>query len=244
MQRKIQEQRNIERKAYKEERKQILDEFQKLQAKLQALIDRNEKAPTEEQLPIEAFNLDETGTEMRREVARKERIAETECTRQRCAKENNATDWIVKNTWDKMEVKGTSLRGIFTKLKVDNYPLLYINEQQITDLKRITLWRNAENRLSRTDVFYPWEPIHSNDLEIKLAQIPNYSESYDGSSEDSTETLSHANRKYSISGTSSHIYIIPLPIRYNQMEVVTYSQMMFETTMAYVRRNVYSNFFF
>lgn len=243
VQRKNEEQQNIERAAYKEERERILSDFKKLQEKLQKLIDQNEMVPTEEQLPIEAFNLDEIGTEMRRELARKERIAETEVTRQWCTKENNSTDWIVKNTWDKMEAKGTSLRGIFTSLKVDNYPLLYINAQQSSDLKRITLWRATENRLSRTDVFHPWEPIHSNDLETKLAQIPYYSESYDGLSVDSTETLDHFDIKYAMSGTSSHLYIKPLSMRYNQMEVVTYSQMLSESTMAYVRTIMFSSFY-
>lgn len=138
-----------------------------------------------------------------------------------------------------MNVKGTAIRGIFTKLKVDNFPLLNNKEQGNTadELKRIMCMRRNEYRLSKNDVFQPWKPIDSNDLEIKLAQISQYTESNDSLSLDSNypvDQLSDSVNKYALSGTSSHLYIKPLPMRYNQMEVVTYHQMLAETTMAYV----------
>lgn len=197
-------------------------------------------APAEEQLPIEAFNLDQTGTEIRRELAQKERQKEVQVTQEWCNEENNSTDWIVEHTWNKMNVKGTSLRGIFTKLKVDNYPLLNNKGNVDDELKRIMRMRSNEYKLSKNDVFQPWKPIDSNDLEIKLAQIAQYSESSDKMSMDSYQTstadqLLVSGGKYAFSGTSSHLYIVPLPMRYNQMEVVTYHQMLAETTMAFVR---------
>lgn len=202
-------------------------------------------APAEEQLPIEAFNLDQTGTEIRRELAQKERQKEVQVTQEWCNEENNSTDWIVEHTWNKMNVKGTSLRGIFTKLKVDNYPLLNNNGNVDDELKRIMRMRSNEYKLSKNDVFQPWKPIDSNDLEIKLAQIAQYSESSDKLSMDSYQTstadqLLVSGGKYAFSGTSSHLYIIPLPMRYNQMEVVTYHQMLAETTMAFVRFFIFS----
>lgn len=199
-------------------------------------------APTEEQLPIEAFNLDEIGTEIHREQARKERQKHVTVTQELCTKENNSTDWIVENTWNKMNVKGTSIRGIFTKLKVDNYPLLKNDANVDDELKRVMRMRNNEYKLSKNDVFQPWKPIDSNDLEIKLAQVSQYTEDSDMLSVSSNQTLTSADQllisgsKYAFTGTSSHLYIKPLPMRYNQMEVVTYHQMLAETTMAYVRK--------
>lgn len=211
--------------------------MENLKKKLQIIIDKNATAPDDEKLPIQDFNLDMEGAERLNELARLDRETEEKNIISQCIEYNRITEIIKLRTWSLMDVKGKQLRGIFTKMKVENYSLLYGDTQRSDDLEKVKLWRAAEHFVSGKDVFQPWKPKPLDQLELMLGHVPGYNEA------DEFEKLSYvsgesetslSNNKYTLTGTTSHIFIKTLPIRYNQMEVITFHQMMAENIMGYV----------
>lgn len=218
------------------ERLQILADLDNLKAKLHILIDENEKAPDDEKLPIEAFNLDKEGTQFQCEIARVERDVEKRKILEEGGECDRITDIVKSTTWDRMDVKGKNVRGIFTRLKVENYSLLYTNKIKEEELNRVKMWRENERLVSKNDVFQPWTPTPLSELELILTQKPDYHEPDEINSSTSGDSIvDFMNKhKYSLSGTSSHQFISPLPMRYKQIEVVCYHQMVAENIMGYV----------
>lgn len=245
---KLEEQRN----KYANERNAIFEEFNSIKEKLKICIDANEADPIEEQLPIQSFNLDLDGKQSLIERARNNREMEMANLKSVCAEQNELADWIKRNTWDLMEVKSTKLRGIFSKLCVENYALRCPDKERESELKRIHFWRTREQMCSAGDIFYPWIPRSVQQLEDQLALVPTVMRSDEAVSpsftsfaglvrshfsfhkQGSQANMTDTNAEHALSGTSTHLYVKPLPIRYGQMEVVTFNQMFMENQMGFV----------
>lgn len=230
----------MEMQTYYSERKQCFDDLTELREKLKQLMDANEIAPSDEQLDIEEFDLDTEGTNEAKEFAALECSKEEGRIRQECASLIAYSEAIKAMSWNQMDVKGRNIRGIFTKLKVENYSLLYPDKTMEQELQKVKMWRTAEQMVSANDTFQPWVPLPIDELTALLAQHPHCrsprSPSVGGgdSNEGSAQGLDVCRNQYTLTGTSSHVFISPLAIRYSQLEVVTYYQMYVENILGYV----------
>lgn len=237
-----------------------MHEFHAIREKLKICIDANEADPPEEQLPINSFNLDMYGAQSLIEIARNEREMEHQRLKDQCQEQNALIDWIKKNTWDLMEVKSTKLRGFFTKLYVENYALQFVNRDFEDNIKRIHFRRARELMTSSDDMFQPWLPRGINELEQHLALRPTLQRSDNaivgsniGFAKRIRSHFTFRNQKspslelpdpslnFALSGTSTHLYVRPLDIRYSQMEVVAYNQMYDEHQMGLVSLTSYKS---
>lgn len=236
------------------EKQEIIKEFNSIKEKLKICIDANEAESLDEQLPIQSFNLDVDGTHSVIELARQGRQFEHCRMKQFCAEQNELIDWIKGHTWNLIEIKSTKLRGIFTRLCVENYALHYPDEVREKELRRIHFWRSRERMASSNDVFYPWMPRTIAQLEEQLNLVPRLARTdesildYLNSTTDRAISITSANRSqesqlslrsqtddnFALSGTSTHLYVKPLRIRYSQLEVVSYNQMYAEHQMGLV----------
>lgn len=241
-----------QQKQYADERNAIIEEFNSIKEKLKICIDANEADPIEEQLPIQSFNLDVDGKQSLIEKARNNREMEMENLKKVCEEQNALIDWIKRNTWDLMEVKSTKLRGIFSKLCVENYALRCPDKKRELQLKRIHFWRTREQMSSAGDIFFPWIPRNVQQLEEQFAIEPSVVQTAEAGlssftsfanlvrshfsflKQDNGMNVTESEANYALSGTSTHLYVKPLPIRYGQMEVVTYNQMFLENQMGFV----------
>lgn len=223
---------------YFTQRKKCFDDLALLRAKLKLLIDANEQAPDDEQLDIEEFDLDTEGSSAAKELAAIERKRDEEGIREECAKLAAHSEAIKAISWNLMDVKGRNIRGIFTKLKVENYSLLYPDKEMEEALNKVKLWRSAEDMVATTDSFKPWIPMATEDVITLLSRkphcrIPKSLSTGGGDSNESVDIVSTINQ-YTLTGTSSHSFIHPIPIRYSQLEVITYYQMHVENILGYV----------
>lgn len=227
-----------ERQNFQRDRELILADLEKIKEKLKKIIDDNETVPDNTKLDINEFNLNADETDKFLEEAQRDRLEKETFLTQFCLSQDKITELILSNTWDSIDVKGTTLRGLFTKLKVENYALIKANERIENDLAYIILYRRVENLVSQGDMFEPWIPKTTSQLEIGLSKLPGCIQNTDGLNDydDNAQIDQPQNPNYvtPLSGTTSHLYIRPFPYRYNQMEVVTYQQMRAETVMGLV----------
>ncbi|XP_037027792.1 cilia- and flagella-associated protein 43 [Bradysia coprophila] len=237
LQQKLESEMEQERKNFQTDRQLLLEDLEKIKEKLRKLIDENETVPSNTKLDINEFNLNAEATDTFLEEAQQDRLEKEAYLTQFCVSQSKITELILASTWDPIDVKGTTLRGVFTKLKVENYALLKASENIENDLARTILYRKAENLVSQDDIFEPWIPKTTSQLEIGLSKLPGYKRDKIGeinyNDNDQVEQQPNSNYILPLSGTSSHIYIRPFPYRYNQMEVVTYQQMYAETVMGF-----------
>lgn len=235
------EQRETEYHNYFSDRMQCLDDLEALKRKLRNLIDANELAPDDEQLPIQEFNFDWEGLEIATQNAQLQRFDEESNIRNECANLNALTDAIKTISWNQMDVKGRNIRGIFTRLKVENYALLFPEKTLEQELQKVRVWRTTEKMVTQHDSFQPWVPLPMEELVALLGTrpyctSPRNPESLGGadSNEGSSSALTMAKNQFTLTGTPSHVFITPISLRYSQLEVVTYYQMYLENILGHV----------
>lgn len=241
MQIQVLEESEVEYQTFNVQRKQCEDDLKAMKQKTKELIDANEMAPEDEQLPIEEFNVDWDGIAFAEQNAEKQRNEDEHKIREECKQLNSFTEAIKAVSWNQMEVKGRNIRGIFTKLKVENYSLLFPEKQMEQELQRVRVWRRTEQMVAQNDTFQPWVPMSMDELVALLANkpdciTPRNPESMEGG--DSMEafgiSITAPKNQYTMTGTSSHMFIKPISLRYSQLEVMTYYQMHLENIMGYV----------
>lgn len=224
-----------ERKNFQTDRQSMLADLEKIKEKLKKIIDENETVPSNTKLDINEFNLNADETDKFLDEAQRDRLEKEAFLTKFCLSQNEITKLILSSTWDSIDVKGTALRGVFTKLKVENYALIKSNEHIEKDLARIILYRRAENMVNQADIFEPWIPKTTSQLEIGLSKLPGCIRNPNDTTDyDEQQQNPNPNFVLPLSGTTSHLYIRPFAFRYNQMEVVTYQQMRAETVMGFV----------
>ncbi|XP_055684222.1 cilia- and flagella-associated protein 43 [Lutzomyia longipalpis] len=221
------EQKNCERQKYQERRDAILRDLDNLRREIGKLLDNNEICPDEEKLPIHEFNLDSNRVENMIKKAERDRQAEIGKMQEFMAAQNEITVWIRKSCWDQMSVKSTKVRGIFTDLFIENYPVLEMNGIWEKRLSQILMWIQLEN-LTNADKFLPWKPIPTTQLEFVLNQEPRIL-----SLDKVKPNDGRASRTPLASGTSTIDFITSKLPRYNQLEVVTFEQMHVEKIFGY-----------
>lgn len=239
---RIVKQRQLEYETYIDERKQCIEDLVALKQKIQTLIDANEVAPDDEQLSIEEFNVDWDGITIAEQTAVMQRRSDEDSIREECKQLNALTEAIKQISWNKMDVKGRNIRGIFTRLKVENYSLLFPEKEMDLALQKVRMWRSTEQQVAQNDTFQPWVPFSMDQLVAILANTPDCSSPRNpdsmGGGDSNADGLNNAmvalKNQYTLTGTSSHTFIKPIALRYSQLEVVTYYQMHLENILGYV----------
>ncbi|XP_058814019.1 cilia- and flagella-associated protein 43 isoform X2 [Topomyia yanbarensis] len=203
----------------------ILNDFQTIKTKLRELLDANETALDQEQLCIQSFNLNVAITEQLKAKAKVERDIEHRRLLNYIVSQERANAKIIKKCWDVMERKPVKVRSILTKLAVENYPSLP-KERDEQFIQKIGVYRNTEHMASH-DALLPWKPTPTYQLESILNRDPEYGNMID------VLSRSMAKKCYSLTGTTTHLFVEPMPLRFEQLEAVTFEQLYFE--------NIYGN---
>ena len=147
----------MEARESEQTRKLLFEKLQDLQLEIKKMLDENEKITDDEKLEVQEFNLDLVTTAEKNQMANGERDQEEKKMMDYIEAQTTMNDWIVEKCWNPMKVKGIKLRGMFSGLFVDNYPLL--KEEDSDEMSKIKLMRSIENSVGREDAFLPWRPI-------------------------------------------------------------------------------------
>lgn len=230
-------QKTLEHQKYLATVRKIRQNFNNIKEQLQKCINLNQLESDDAILPIHMFNIDVDGTEALNEMTRKRCQIEHEELLEFCKEQEKTVNWIKQNTWDLMEVKSLKLRGIFSSLCIENYPLR-VSDHDSDLAQEITIFqRKKECSVSAVDIFLPWIPKSTSELENELTIMPNIVRAIDGFKGNECDSFNNKIRGFSHSGTSTHLFIKPLCWRYSQLEVVTYNQIHAEYIMSFVREN-------
>ncbi|XP_065080968.1 cilia- and flagella-associated protein 43 [Ochlerotatus camptorhynchus] len=209
-----------EKLQFKPERLKILKDFKTIKMKLRQLLDNNESATEEQRIQVQAFNLNAATTEQLKAKAKVERDEEHRRLLSYIIKQKKVNEKIIQKCWKIMERKPVKVRSIFTKLAVENYPSLP-NERNESFLAKMTVYRETELMASH-DALLPWKPTPTYQLESILNRDPDYGNVID--------VLSRAAMKKhtTLTGTTTHLYMEPISLRFEQLEVVTFEQLYFD----------------
>lgn len=206
-----------------ETRKLLFKKISKLREQIKILLDDNELTRKDERLEIKAFNLDLMSATFKEEEARKERDQQDKKMMEYIDAQTAMNNWIIEKCWNHLMIKGTKIRAMFDDLFVENFPLLpQKNEKEI---KQIALLRAIENSVGRDDVFLAWRPIPTIDLEKILVKEPGMFEL------NSNDTAQYTKNVQSLMGTCTHRFLAISPLHYQQLDVVTFHQMNFESIL-------------
>lgn len=88
-------------------------------------------------------------------------------------------------------------------------------------MQRMTVYRETELMASH-DALLPWKPTPTYQLESILNRDPDYGNVIDVLSRAATK------KYYTLNGTTTHLYMEPISLRFEQLEVVTFQQLYFE----------------
>uniref|UniRef100_A0A182NFS1 Cilia- and flagella-associated protein 43 n=1 Tax=Anopheles dirus TaxID=7168 RepID=A0A182NFS1_9DIPT len=218
--RKENERREEKGKVYEPEHAAIFAEFAEIKHQLQQLVDRNEKAPEEEQFPLQAFNLNAEATEKLTEEANETKDEEKRRLQRFIQSQSKINERLVENCWKIMNKKPWKIRSIFKRAFVENYAILPANQYR-QHLEKVRVYRETELNASH-DALLPWKPTPTYQLESILNRDPDYGNVLDNLARASLK------KSYALSGTTTHQFFAPYALRYDQLEVVTFEQLYFE----------------
>ncbi|XP_053698844.1 cilia- and flagella-associated protein 43 [Sabethes cyaneus] len=209
-----------EKLKFESTKQSILNDFENIKLNLKEILNTNETATEDEMLPIQLFNLNSTTANLLREKAKVNRNTEHCRLLSYIVNQERANEHIVQKCWSIMERKPIKVRSIFNKRSVENYPSLPKERNELF-LQRIGVYRETEQMASH-DALLPWKPTPTYLLESILNRDPDYGNVID--------LLSSAQfqKPNSLNGTTTHIFVKPMPLRYEQLEVVTFEQLNFE----------------
>lgn len=142
----------------RDERYDILATFRILREKLKVMMDTNQSVAEAEKIELDAFNLDQEFTASWAKQAEEERNAEDQRMGQYIESQGKVNEAVVEKCRETMEVHGRQIRGIFTKSKVDSYPLAK-KKTGLRPVKHVLMWRKLELTALTGDDFLPWTPI-------------------------------------------------------------------------------------
>ncbi|XP_052889623.1 cilia- and flagella-associated protein 43 [Anopheles moucheti] len=214
------ERRNEKGKIYEPEHEAIFAEFAEIKQQLKELLNHNDKAPLEEQFPLQVFNLNAEATEKLTQEANSTKEEEKKRLQQFIESQSDINERLVENCWTIMNKKAWKIRSIFKRAFVENYAMLPANQYR-QHLEKVRVYRETELNASH-DALLPWKPTPTYQLESILNRDPDYGNVLDNLARASLR------KSYALSGTTTHQFIEPYSLRYDQLEVVTFEQLYFE----------------
>ncbi|XP_035783093.1 cilia- and flagella-associated protein 43-like [Anopheles albimanus] len=207
-------------KVFEPEHEAIFSEFIEIKQQLRQLVDRNETVPPEERFPLQEFNLNREATETMTQKANEERNEEKLRLQKYIVSEGTINQQLIDNCWATMSKKPLKIRAMFKHSFVENYAMLPTSELRHY-LDKVRVYRETELMASH-DALLPWKPTPTYQLESILNRDPDYGNVLDNLARASIK------KSYALSGTTTHRFFDPYPLRYDQLEVVTFEQLYFE----------------
>ncbi|XP_050088798.1 cilia- and flagella-associated protein 43 [Anopheles aquasalis] len=207
-------------KVFEPEHEAIFSEFVEIKQQLRQLVDRNETVPPEERFPLQEFNLNTEATEAMTQKANEERNEEKLRLQKYIVSEGTINQQLIENCWATMSKKPLKIRSMFKHSFVENYAMLPTSELRHY-LDKVRVYRETELMASH-DALLPWKPTPTYQLESILNRDPEYGNVLDNLARASIK------KSYALSGTTTHRFFDPYPLRYDQLEVVMFEQLYFE----------------
>ncbi|KAK3911323.1 Cilia- and flagella-associated protein 43 [Frankliniella fusca] len=218
------------------EREKIMEDFKELQKKVVKMLDDNERAAPEEQLPISAFDLDKDARESAMEEGRQDRERLRAYTTAKIAVLNRKSDLIKEHCWEPMTVKPTSIESLQYNYKVDNYALRPETEEDKQAFEMVIALRKMEIKANAADSFHPWNPETYSETPMHMMAAPSamtlmdetarLQQALDDEQASGTEDSMEHDREsqYVMCGSSIYRYMEPSPYHIPQFELNTYLQ--------------------
>lgn len=203
-------------------RKDIILKVADLKQRLQVVVDTNEQKSEEEQLSIQDFNLNICAKDNMIQISLRKCELEKQQTFEFIDAQSKINDWILRNCWEPVQVKGVKLHGIFTQLTIENFPLM--TEKICSPSDKIQLNREIENTAALKDIFLPWRPIPTQELEKLFAKEPDI-----GVLDESAKIFRRL--MLTLIGSNSHTFIKISELHYQQLDVISFHQMQHEQKM-------------
>lgn len=200
-------------------RKDIILKVADLKQRLQVLLDTNEQKSEEEQLGIQDFNLNMCAKDNMIQSSLRECELEKQQAFEFIDAQSKINDWIIQSCWVPVQVKGAKLHGMFTQLTVENFPLM--PEIMCSPSDKIQLLREIENSAALKDIFLPWRPIPTQELETLFAKEPEI-----GILDESAKQFKRL--MLTLIGSNTHKFIPISELHYQQLDVITFHQMQHE----------------
>ncbi|KAJ1521273.1 hypothetical protein ONE63_002954 [Megalurothrips usitatus] len=218
------------------ERANIIADFRELKEKVVQMLDANERAPPEEQLPISAFDLDKDARESAMEDGRQLRERLKAYTIAKIAVLERKSALIKEFCWDPMTVKPMSVESLQWNFRVENYPLLPESEENIHKLDMVLAMRKMEMKASALDSFHPWVSKSDSEWGMQAVSRPASITLLDettrikrameepGSTPGESLEQEDGESQFVMYGSSIYHFIEPSPYHISQFELNTYLQ--------------------
>ncbi|XP_015109804.1 cilia- and flagella-associated protein 43 [Diachasma alloeum] len=191
------------------ERASILSDFEKLRDRLKALIDDNEKASEAAKLPLENFDLDKEGRARAIENNREEQKNLVRKLEEKASREAEISEFLRKLCWDSMQVPACALISLDGRVRVDNYALPRISDQEEERRAWAKFYVDLSTKLSSA------EAAHGK--AIPPTKYPQEREPIEKASEKVLNLLkgddNDEEEKFALSGTTTHRWIREDPSR-------------------------------
>ncbi|XP_063981248.1 cilia- and flagella-associated protein 43-like [Diachasmimorpha longicaudata] len=191
------------------ERASILSDFEKLRDKLKTLIDDNARASDAAKLPLENFDLDKEGRALAIEKNREEQENLVKTLEEKASREAAISKFLRKLCWDSMQVPACALISLDGKVRVDNYALPRINDDDEEKRMWTEFYFDLSTKLSSAEAAqgrctpstqYPQERVPIERDSKKVLNLLKGDDNDDG-------------EKFALSGTTTHRWIRQDPSR-------------------------------
>ena len=208
-----------EKEASETLRKDIILKFADLKQRLRVLLDTNEQKSEEEMLGIQDFNLNMGAKASMIQSSLQQCALEKQQAIEFIEAQSKINDWIIQYCWDPVEVQGVKLHGIFTQLTIENYSLM--PEKKMSSDDTVRMLREIENTAALKDIFLPWRPIPTQELESLFAKEPEI-----GWMDENAKQFEPLMLR--LIGSNTHKFIKISDLHYQQLDVITFHQMRHE----------------
>lgn len=135
------------------------DDLNRIKRTVISHIDANERESKDDQFPMQFFNLNAIEIDMQSGALKEQIDFKRECLEQIFSNEKSRIENIKQIMWDCFETKLQKLKGVFTDIFIQNFPLTILDEK-LSNEQILKVLLSNENLFA---VICKWEPwIHPN----------------------------------------------------------------------------------
>ncbi|KAJ8927379.1 hypothetical protein NQ314_020154 [Rhamnusium bicolor] len=138
------------------EKAEILEEFNDIRNELIYLVTNNLNGPENEKLDLQDFYLDTALYNLKKQQNREDCKKTEIYLKALIVAQDTISQYLLKNYWETMEVKGKVMCGIFVSTMATKYTLLPRNMEKVKRLAWVEEQRRVEQFLCFNKSFYPW----------------------------------------------------------------------------------------
>lgn len=217
------------------DREKLWNDLKSIKSRLTYYLVLNEKETLEHKLPIKKFNIDIGGTER----LIKEKLVyiqknESEL-KKFCKKKKNMFSFIKEHSWNEFTVKSLKVRAVSASFFVENYPIKNVDEKLGNET-----WINEalqrEDMINVINILCPW---FDKTVTLTCLQFPEIH--FDQPTTNVADKFVTAvakiyDRCLKARSTSSHLFITPIVVRSEVVNIEDESQVFEHNARVYVRK--------